>query len=240
MPVRYLQVTLDLPNNAQLNQMFAQYMGELMPTFQQTPWPGWTLFLSATRRPGEDPSSAGTTPDIQQYLHIWRVRDYNSLPYIMEYFDDDEIYRQLDGMVLREVQDFAGALQYNPQSQNPDFEIPTDTKYILHVTLDVVADPDPLSQFETFMIDCTSNPDCPMKKDYGFTLVQGSYAQTGLLRRYFLVWATPSALPQAEEAVAWFSQQAAVKSAMNPQQTQNNPSWSVWTPITYCSATGGG
>ena len=231
-PVRYLQVTINLPNNAQLNQMFAQYMRELLPTFEERPWPGWTLFLSATRRPGQDPSSEGDAPDTQQYLHIWRVRDYNSLPYIMEYFDDDEIYRHLDGMVTREVQDFAGALQYNPQSTNPDFNLPTNTKYYLHISFDVVADPEPLSQLETFMIDTISDPTSPMIKDYGFTLVQGSYAQTGLLRRHFQVWATPSSLPPFREAVTWMAQQTAVKNAMNPS-IKDNPRWALWEPINY-------
>lgn len=232
LPVRYLQVTINLPNNAQLNQMFAQYMRELLPTFENRPWPGWTLFLSATRRPGQDPSSEGDTPDIQQYLHIWRVHDYNSLPYIMEYFDDDEIYRHLDHMVLQEVQDFAGALQYNPQSTDPNFELPTKTKYYLHVTFDVVADSEPLSQFETFMIDTICDPRSPMTKDYGFTFVQGSYAQTGLLRRYFHVWATPTSLPLAQEAVTWLTQQTAVKKAMNPSM-KDNPRWALWEPINY-------
>ena len=232
LPLRYLQVTIDLPNNAQMNQMFAQYMRELLPTFENGPWPGWKLFLSATRRPGRDPSSEGDTPDIQQYLHIWRVRDYNTLPYIMEYFDDDVVYRHLDGMVTREVQDFVGALQYNPQSTNPNFELPTRTRYYLHTTFDVVADSEPLSQFETFMIDTTANPNSPMNKDYGFTLVQGTYAQTGLLRRYFQVWATPSSLPQAQEAVTWMSQQTAVKDALNPYM-KDNPRWALWEPINY-------
>ena len=232
LPVRYLQVTINLPNNAQMNQMFAQYMRELLPTFQNTPWPGWTLFLSATRKPGQDPSSEGHTPDIQQYLHIWRVRDYNSLPYIMEYFDDDEVYRNLDGMVLREIQDFVGALQYNPQSTNPGFELPTGTRYYLHVTFDVVVDPGALSQFETFMIDTISDPNSPMAKDYGFNFVHGSYAQTGLLRRYFHVWATPSSLPRAQDAVTWLTQQTPVKSVMN-QAIKDNPQWAIWEPINY-------
>ena len=231
-PVRYLQVTINLPNNAQMNQMFAQYMRELLPTFQERPWPGWTLFLSATRKPGQDPSSEGHTPDVQQYLHIWRVRDYNSLPYIMEYFDDDEVYRQLDNMVLHEVQDFVGALQYNPQSTNPDFELPTKTRYYLHVTFDVVVDSDALSQFETFMIDTIADPNSPMHKDYGFTFVQGSYAQTGLLRRYFHVWATPSSLPPAKDAVTWMTQQTAMKDVLNPSM-KDNPKWALWEPIDY-------
>ena len=221
LPVRYLQVTIDLPNNAQMNQMFAQYMRELLPTFEEKPWPGWKLFLSATRKPGQDPSSSGNNPDTQQYLHIWRVRDYNTLPYIMEYFDDDEVYRQLDGMVTREVQDFVGALQYNQQSTDPGFELPTNTRFYLHVTFDVVADSEALSQFETFMIDTIANPGSPMNKDYGFTFVQGTYAQTGLLRRYFHVWATHASLPRGKEAVDWMTQQTAVKSAMNPSMTDS-------------------
>ncbi len=231
-PVRYLQVTINLPNNAQLNQMFAQYMRELLPTFEEKPWPGWTLFMSATRKPGQDPSSEGDTPDLQQYLHIWRVRDFNSLPYIMEYFDDDVVYRNLDNMVLREVQDFVGALQYNPQSTNPAFELPKGTKYYLHVTFDVVADSEALSQFESFMIDTIADPNSPMTKQYGFTFVQGSYAQTGLLRRYFHVWATPSSLPPAKEAVTWMAQQTAMKNAMNPS-IEDNPRWALWEPIDY-------
>ncbi|MBB4286281.1 hypothetical protein [Roseospira goensis] len=232
-PVRYLQVTLDLPSGAQLNQMFAQYMRELLPTFQETPWPGWRLVLSATRKPGEEPSSAGTTPDVQQYLHVWRVRDYNSLPYIMEYFDDDEVYRQLDGMVLREVQDFFGALQYNPLSTDPGFQFPSNTRYYLHITFDVVADPEPLSQFETFMIDTIADPQSPMVRDYGFTFVLGSYAQTGRLRRYVHVWATPAGLPPAEEAVAWLAGQPAVKKAMTAAPAGDNPQWALWQPIDY-------
>ena len=232
LPVRYLQVTINLPNNAQMNQMFAQYMRELLPTFENSPWPGWKLFLSATRKPGQDPSSEGDTPDVQQYLHIWRVRDFNSLPYIMEYFDDDVVYRQLDNMVLREVQDFVGALQYNPQSTNPEFELPTRTRYYLHVTFDVVADADALSRFETFMIDTIANPSSPMTKDYGFTFVQGSYAQTGLLRRYFHVWATPSSLPPAKDAVTWMTERPAVKNVMNPSM-KDNPQWALWEPINY-------
>lgn len=232
LPLRYLQVTIDLPNNAQMNQMFAQYMRELLPTFENAPWPGWTLFLSATRRPGQDPSSEGDTPDKQQYLHIWRVRDYNTLPYIMEYFDDDVVYRHLDNMVTREVQDFVGALQYNPQSTNPEFELPPKTRYYLHTTYDVVVDPEALSQFETFMIDTTADPNSPMAKDYGFTLVQGTYAQTGLLRRYFQVWATSSSLPRGQEAVSWLSQQSAVKNALNPSM-KDAPHWALWEPIDY-------
>ena len=232
LPVRYLQVTIDVPNNAQLNQMFAQYMRQLLPTFEETPWPGWTLFLSATRHPGQDPSSHGNTPNKQQYLHIWRVKDYNTLPYIMEYFDDDETYRQLDGMVLREVQDFVGALQFNPQSTNPAFEIPTGTRYYLHVTFDVVVDSSKLSEFETFMIDTIADPNSPMAKEYGFSFVQGTYAQTGLLRRYFHVWATRSSLPPAQGAVEWLSKQSAVAAALNPT-ADGNPQWALWEPIDY-------
>ena len=232
LPVRYLQVTISLPNNAQLNQMFVQYMRELIPTFEESPWPGWTLFLSAKRTPGRDPSSERDAPDAQQYLHIWRVRDYNSLPYIMEYFDDDEVYRHLDGMVLDEVQDFVGALRYNPQSINPDFELPAGTRFYLLITTDVVASPEPLSQFETFMIDAIADPQSPMTKDYGFTFVHGSYAQTGLLRRHFHLWATSAPLPPAQQAVDWLTQQTAVKEAMNPSMA-DNPRWSLWEPVNY-------
>ena len=101
--------------------------------------------------------------------------------------------------------------------------------------IDVVADAEALSQFETFMIDTIADPSSPMTKDYGFTFVQGSYAQTGLLRRYFHVWATPSSLPPAKEAVTWMAQQTGMKGAMNPAM-KDSPQWALWEPIHYLAS----
>lgn len=233
LPVRYLQVNIDLPDNDHQCQMFEQYMRQLLPTFEDKPWPGWELFLSAQRQKDRDPSSAGDDDtDHKQYLHIWRVRDYNSLPYIMEVFDDDETYRHLDDMVLREVQDFAQELVYNPQSNNPDFDPSEGAKYYMHTTMDVVADAEALTELRSFMTNCADDPNSPMRQDFHWELVQGSYAQTGLLRRYFHVWRTKSASPNAEGAIDWLKKQKAIQDAMNPR-IEVNPQWQVWEPVDY-------
>ena len=232
LPVRYLQVHIELPNNDHQTQMFNQYMRQLLPTFENTPWPGWELFLSATNEPSRDPSSETDPGKFKSYLHIWRVRDYNTLPYIMEYFDDDQTYVSLDNMVLREVQNFAEALVYNPLSKNPQFNPAEGAQYYLEVTMDVIQDAQLLSQYRSFMTNVASDPASPMREKFGWELVYGTYAQTGLLRRYFHVFRTGSSVPQAEEAVSWLAQQPGVKNVLNSAYSPN-PQWKIWEPIDY-------
>jgi hypothetical protein len=231
-PIRYLHVTLDLPNDDHQCSIFQQYMQELLPTFTERPWPGWDLFLSAQHTPGRDPSSQTQDPKIKTYLHIWRVRDYNSLPYIMEIFDDNQIYQSLDAMVLREVQDFAQALPYNPQSENPNFVLPQGTSFYMQITFNVVADPRLLTTFDAFMTDCANNSSSPMHAKFGWTLVNGSYSQTGLLRRYTNIWATRSSLPDPQGTITWLTSQPDVRNALN-QSVSGNPQWDLWEPVSY-------
>lgn len=232
LPIRYLQVNIELPNNDHETQMFEQYMRQLLPTFTEKPWPGWDLFLSAKRQPDRDPSSETDEPDRKSYLHIWRVRDYNSLPYIMECFDDNPTYVSLDLMVQKETQDFTEALVYNPQTENPDFDPSEGAHYYMHVTMDVIQDAEILTEFRSFMTECAEDPNSPMRKEFGWELVNGTYAQTGRLRRYFHVWRTSSSMPNAEGAIAWLKDQATIKKVLNPDVTPN-PQWQVWEPVDY-------
>lgn len=234
LPVRYLQVNITLTDNDHQNQMFEQYMRQLLPTFEDKPWPGWELFLSASRTPANTPSSDKDEKDYQHYLHIWRVKDYNTLPYIMEEFDDDETYRSLDNMVLREVQDFAQALVYNPQSHDPEFDPADGARYYMHTTMDVVADAEALDGLRTFMTGCADDPNSPMRKEYHWDLVQGSYSQTGLLRRYFHIWRTSSesAAMDPQAAIDWLKKQDAIQNVLNPR-VEVNPQWQIWKPVDY-------
>ncbi|MDR3435529.1 hypothetical protein [Telmatospirillum sp.] len=232
LPMRYLRVTLDLPNDDHQCQAFQEYMHELMPTFAATPWPGWELFLAAEHTPGRDSSGHTDDPSVKTYLHLWRVRDYNSLPYLMEVFDDNPVYQNLDAMVLREVQDFTQALPYNPQSESPSFVVPDGVRFFLQVTFNVVADPEALAVFDSFMTDCVDDKSSPMSAKFGWSFVHGSYVQTGLLRRYVHIWATHLSLPDPTGTVAWLTAQTAVQKALN-QTVAGNPQWEVWEPVSY-------
>lgn len=228
LPPRYLQVMLDLPRDDHQTQMFEQYMRQLLPTFSATPWPGWSLFLSARRDYTRDSAfGADAQDENKQYLNIWRVRDYNSLPYIMERSDDDEVYRQLDAMVLREDQNFAGALSYNPQSTHPGFTPPSDTRFYLRISMDMVKDPDRLSRHTTFMID-NIHGDPSWMRDQGWTFVHGTYSQTALLSRHFQIWSTHSALPNPQATLDWMLQQPDFADAL-----VETPDWELWEPIDY-------
>lgn len=232
LPVRYLQVNIELPNDDHQTQMFEQYMRQLLPTFTEAPWPGWELFLSAKRQPDRDPSSDKNEADTKRYLHIWRVRDYNSLPYIMECFDDNPTYVNLDNMVLHEVQDFTEALVYNPQSHNPDFKPSEGAHYYMHMAMDVIQDAEILTEFRAFMTQCADDPSSPMREQFKWELVNGSYAQTGRLRRYFHVWKTSSSMPDAEGAIKWLKEQPTIQKVLNAN-VETNPQWQVWEPIDY-------
>jgi hypothetical protein len=228
-PPRYLQVVLDLPKDDHQTQMFEQYMRELMPTFTKTPWPGWQLFLSAFRDFSRDSASGEDAQDRnKQYLNVWRVQDYNSLPYIMERFDDDETYRHLDALVLREVQNFAGALSYDPQTQHPGFT-PPEARFYLRVGLQMNKDPDKLSRHSSFMIENIHDNQSWMRQA-GWTFVQGTYAQTDRLSRHFQIWSTKHSLPNPEAAVNWLMDQADFADAVGQP-----PEWEVWEPIDYAS-----
>ena len=234
LPVRYLQVHIDLPNNDHQTQMFDQYMRQLLPTFENTPWPGWELFMSATHEADRDPSNDKSDDKYKSYLHIWRVRDYNTVPYIMEYFDDDPTYVSLDLMVEKEVQDFYEALVYNPQSKNAQFDPADGAKFYLTIEMDMIQDAQLLTDFRACMTDVASNPSSPMREKYGWELVHGTYSQTGRLRRYWHTFRTGSSMPDAEEAINWLTSQEAVKNVLNPD-VDPNPQWKVWEPIDYLS-----
>ena len=231
-PLRYLQVILELENDDHKSVMFEQYMRQIMPAFTDKPWPGWELFLSAKRQPDRDLSNIPDEPNRKSFLHIWRVKDYNTLPYLMEYFDDDESYRNLNGMVIDETQELAGSLIYNPQTQNFGYQPPQDTAYYMSMTMDVIGDPFPLNDFRTFMIDCTNSPDSPMLSEYGWRYVYGTYTQTGLLRRYTHIWSTRNRMPDPEGAVAWLMEQPSVRPALNEMKPLN-PRWQLWEPVDY-------
>jgi hypothetical protein len=233
LPIRYLHVTLSLPNDDHQCQTFALYMQELLPLFCQRPWPGWDLVLSARHTPGRDSAGYADDTNVQNYLHLWRVRDYNSLPYIMEIFDDNEIYKNLDAMVRKEVQDFFQSLSYNPQSEDPNFLIPQGARFFLKCTFNVVADPDALTAFDFFMTQCANDTASPLHAKFGWTLINAAYSQTGLLRRYTLIWSTSSALPDPEGTVVWLLAQPQVKGALN-QEGPGNPQWDLWEPVSYC------
>ncbi|MTJ83425.1 MAG: hypothetical protein F8N37_20745 [Telmatospirillum sp.] len=231
-PLRYLQVSLDLPNDDHQCQAFNRYMSELLPLFSERPWPGWDLFLAARHTPGRDSSSHPDDPAVKTYLHLWSVRDYNSLPYIMELFDDSEIYHNLDALVSREVQDFTQALPYNPQSENPSFTVPANARYFLKVTFNVVTDPTALTAFDSFMNRCVDQASSPMTATFGWNFVSGTYSQTGLLRRYIHIWSTHLSLPDPAASVTWLTSQPEVKGALNPG-VSGNPEWDLWEPVSY-------
>lgn len=233
-PVRYLQVNIDIPNNAGTSDAFKQYMGELLQagSFTDVPWPGWELFLAANRQASQDSADPPIPDDRITYFHIWRVRDYNTLPYLMQYFDDDQLYRQLDGLVLQEIQDFTGAVPYNPQSQNPEYQPPKDTAFYLSLCLDTIVDAAKLEQFNARMTDIANTPGGDLK---GWSFVYGTYAQTGQLRRYFQVWATSTPLPQPEAAIKWLiddPDNTAIKAVLDTAYSPN-PQWSLWQPVDY-------
>lgn len=228
LPPRYLHDVLDLPNDDHQTQMFEQYMCQLMPTFVATPWPGWGLFLSATRNASRDHAHGADAPDPnKQYLHIWRIRDYNTLPFIMERFDDDPVYRSLNRMVIKEVQGFAGALSYNPQSQHPGFMPPAGTRFYLRLELPMVKDPDLLSAHASFMTHSIYNDSSEIRK-LGWSFVYGGYSQTGELARHVQIWATPHALPQPQAAVDALMGQPSFAEAVRA-----DPDWETWEPIDY-------
>jgi hypothetical protein len=150
----------------------------------------------------------------------------------MEVFDDNEIYRNLDAMVSREVQDFMQALPYNPSTENPAYVAPANARYFLQATFVMIADPEPLTVFDRFMTECANDATSPMHAKYGWSLVNGSYSQTGLLRRYVHLWASHQPLPDAAGGIAWLSAQPAVAKALN-QPGSGNPQWEVWEPVSY-------
>lgn len=235
LPNRYLQVTLDLPNDDHQTQMFEQYVGQLLPTFEAAPWPGWKLFLSAVRDESRDPawcSPPSGGREVKTYLNVWRVRDYNSLPYLMEYFDDDEVYRHLDAMVVREVQDFTEELMFNPARQQPSFTVPKATSY-LSMSLDMVKDPDRLEAFDTLMVKLASAAS-EFQTKYQMQLAHATYAQTGLLNRYFMIWGTSTL--DFKGAMAWLQGQSDFAGALNPD-FPDNLKWWVWEPKRYPACT---
>ncbi|SMH62701.1 hypothetical protein SAMN02982994_6508 [Azospirillum lipoferum] len=231
LPVRYLQVSLSVPDNDHMCQTFEEYMRELLPTFTQTPWPGWQPVLTAKRSAQRDQANPPDTDANKHYLHVWRVSDYNSLPYLMEVFDDNPIYQHLDAMVLAETQDFFQALSYNPSGAATASETAKATFY-LQVTFDVVADPTALQAFDNFMAACSTDPKSPITAQYGWTLANAYYSQTGLLRRYVQIWSTSQHWPEPADAVAWLGEQPAVKGALNTA-VATNPQWMQWEPVNY-------
>lgn len=231
LPARYLQVTLDLPNDDHQTQMFDQYLFQLLPTFQQQPWPGWELYLSAVRDESRDPSSATEgkgLADVKSYLNVWRVRDYNSLPYLMEYFDDDEVYRHLDAMVLREAQHFTEELMFHPGRGNPDFAVPKAGSYVT-MELDMLKDPKRLEDFDTLMLQL-AGPASTFLAEHQMQLIHGAYAQTGRLDRYFLIWATRAM--DFKGAMDWLRSQPAFAGALDTRG-KDHFRWWVWEPKSY-------
>lgn len=231
LPVRYLQVVLDISDNDHQGRMFEHYMHELLPTFMEKPWPGWELFLSAQRTPSRVPSTEPDDRDYKSYLHIWRLRDYNSLPYLMEYFDDDEVYRNLNAMVLRETQELTGAMVYNPQNNMPSFRPPEGTRFFLYTEMNMVQSPEVLSEYRTFMIDAANDPSSPLSEAFDWRMVQGTYSQTGRLRRYITIFSTSSPLPQAQEVIDWLFEQPEVQNAV--VGGKDGIVWKLYEPISY-------
>ncbi|WP_413207576.1 hypothetical protein [Rhodospirillum sp. A1_3_36] len=225
-PLNYLQIFADTPNNDQLNAQFQQYHHDLMPFFKEKPWPNWQFRIGVTRKPGELPSSNGATLDRQKYMFIFQVNDFNTLPYVHRALLDSITYKNMSELVLWETQTFASALSYNPQTIDPNFEIGSRVKYYFTMTVDLIDDQQKIIDLKNFMFNCTKDNNSQMKTDYGFTLAHATFGQTGVMRRLYFTWVTTSKSPEPEKAAIWFENQAAVRAVLNAPLE-----WSLWSPM---------
>jgi hypothetical protein len=226
LPLSYVQIFADTPNDDQLNAQFQQYHRDMMPFFTEKPWPNWQLRIGVTRKPGELPSSAGVNLDKQMYMFIFQVEDYNTLPYLHRVLLDNATYQNMSALVLQETQTFTGELSYNPETVNPNFHINLHTKYYFTMTVNLEDDPRKILNLKNFMFNCAYDKNSPMLNDYGFTLANATFGQTGAMRRLFFTWTTSSKSPEAEKAATWFANQDAVQSVLSTPLE-----WSLWTPV---------
>jgi hypothetical protein len=179
----YLHTVCDLVQSSEdkrLALIFDQYMVEAMPEFTDSPWPGWALFLAATRTawPGIHP---------KQYLHIWRVPDYHSLSYLMtERLTDNVPYNRLDVLIGNEARNFTKRLDYDPQSLDPDFEPPKTSEIYLRVCIRLVQDPSKQIDHDQIM-----GPICQHPLN-NWSFIHGAHAQNGVLRSRYYLWAACS------------------------------------------------